>query len=33
MTNEELAKFLSEQFCHGYGETQIKEWLEMEVEE
>lgn len=33
MTDEELAEFLTKQFCHGVGENLIKEWLESEVEE
>lgn len=33
MTDDELAEFLTKQFCHGIGESLIKEWLEREVEE
>lgn len=33
MTDEELAKFISVQFCHGYGEPQILEWLKQPVED
>lgn len=32
MTNEELAEFLTKQFCHGVGENLIKEWLESECD-
>lgn len=32
MTDEELAEFLIKQFCHGVGESLIKEWLERECE-
>lgn len=27
MSDSELAEFLSNQFCHGYGKPQIEEWL------
>ena len=27
MNPEKLAEFLSKQFCYGYGEPQILEWL------
>ena len=27
MNQEKFAEFLSKQFCHGYGELQILEWL------
>lgn len=27
MTREQLAKFLSETFCHGFAEQQLLEWL------
>ena len=33
MSDEELAKFISVQFCHGYGEPQILEWLKQPVED
>lgn len=29
---EELAEFLTKQFCHGIGENLIKEWLESECD-
>lgn len=32
MTNEELAEFLTNQFCHGVGENLIKKWLESECD-
>lgn len=32
MGDKELAKFLTEQFCHGIGEELIMEWLESEVD-
>lgn len=32
MTDEELAEFLTKQFCHGVGENLIKEWLESECD-
>lgn len=32
MSNEELADFLTKQFCHGIGEDLIKEWLESECD-
>lgn len=33
MSDEELAKFISVQFCHGYGEPQTLEWLKQPVED
>lgn len=33
MNKRNMAKFLAEQFCHGYGEEQIYEWLGMEHKE
>lgn len=33
LNRRELAKFFAEQFCHGYGEEQIYEWLGMEHKE
>lgn len=33
LNRRELAKFFTEQFCHGYGEEQIYEWLGMEHKE
>lgn len=33
MSDEELAKFISVQFCHGYGEPQILEWIKQPVED
>ena len=32
MRVEELAEFLTKQFCHGIGADLIKEWLESEAE-
>lgn len=32
MSVEELAEFLTKQFCHGMGENLIKEWLESECD-
>lgn len=33
LNRRELAKFFAEQFCCGYGEEQIYEWLGMEHKE
>lgn len=30
MSVEELAEFLTKQFCYGVGENLIKDWLESE---
>lgn len=33
MNRKELAEFFAKQFCHGYGEEQIYEWLGIEHKE
>lgn len=33
MEDKDLANFLSTQFCHGFGEQQILEWLRTAVKE
>lgn len=33
MPDDELAKFLAEQFCHGVGEKLILEWLQKPAKE
>lgn len=32
LNDEELAKFITQQFCHGIGEKLILEWLQQPVE-
>ena len=31
MDDEELANYLSTQFCHGFGKPQMAEWLKSEA--